>query len=71
MRWSATKCGVRAVNGAFGDIVGAMLARLPWGEGEGGGYDGIWFRRDGHDHWQGELPALRKRRCRNDGGGRA
>ncbi|MCC2956626.1 EAL domain-containing protein [Massilia sp. IC2-477] len=61
---------VQAVNQAFtgitgfsaADIIGSTLASLPWGQGqEGGGfYEKIWSQLDGHDRWQGELPAVRK-----------
>ena len=61
---------VQTVNQAFttitgfesADIVGETLAGLPWGAGEEGGgfYENIWSQLDGHDRWQGELPALRK-----------
>lgn len=64
---------VQAVNPAFtaitgfaaSDIIGATLASLPWGEDKGGlnetgFYESIWSQLDGHDHWQGEVPARRK-----------
>ncbi len=67
---------VQAVNQAFtditgfrpADIIGATLASLPWrqaqgDEEDGGGsgfYESIWSQLDGHDRWQGEMPALRK-----------
>ena len=59
---------VLTVNQAFstitgfrpGDIVGSTLASLPWGEGGTGFYESIWSQLDGHDRWQGELPAVRK-----------
>ncbi|CAN7210464.1 putative bifunctional diguanylate cyclase/phosphodiesterase [Massilia sp. LjRoot122] len=59
---------VQTVNRAFtditgfsaADIVGSTLASLPWGEAGAGFYESIWSQLDGHDRWQGELPALRK-----------
>jgi len=61
---------VQTVNQAFttitgfesADVVGETLASLPWGAAEEGGgfYENIWSQLDGHDRWQGELPALRK-----------
>ena len=61
---------VQAVNQAFtditgfspADIIGANLASLPWGTGDGesGFYDSVWSQLDGHDRWQGELAAVRK-----------
>lgn len=61
---------VQAVNQAFtditgfgaADIIGSTLASLPWGtsDGESGFYDSVWSQLDGHDRWQGELPAVRK-----------
>ncbi|WP_371868487.1 putative bifunctional diguanylate cyclase/phosphodiesterase [Telluria aromaticivorans] len=59
---------VQMVNGAFtaitgfdaADIVGSTLASLPWGEDETGFYESIWSQLDGNDHWQGEMPAVRK-----------
>ena len=59
---------VQTVNRAFteitgfsaADIIGSTLASLPWGEAGAGFYESIWSQLDGHDRWQGELPALRK-----------
>ncbi len=63
---------VQAVNQAFtditgyaaADIIGSTLASLPWGQAPGqdgnGFYESIWSQLDGHDRWQGELPAVRK-----------
>ncbi|VXC55576.1 bifunctional diguanylate cyclase/phosphodiesterase [Massilia sp. 9I] len=63
---------VQAVNQAFtsitgyaaADIIGSTLAGLPWGQAPGqdgnGFYESIWSQLDGHDRWQGELPAVRK-----------
>ena len=59
---------VQTVNDAFSaitgfaaaDIVGGTLAALPWRESNTGFYATIWSQLDGTDHWEGELPALRK-----------
>jgi diguanylate cyclase (GGDEF)-like protein/PAS domain S-box-containing protein len=61
---------VQAVNHAFtvitgfdaADIIGSTMASLPWGKGENGSgfYESIWSQLDGHERWQGELPAVRK-----------